>query len=144
MSTCMLSKRDIADLATGAIEGGISYWCSELQYIQRDENGEWQPMTQAQLDQYTEPRYDDPEFWEGDKRGVMLTSMYDEDAGIMKRPLTASSLRGAFKYQPKHNKWQSDNWFPKLCKLLHKPGDYDAGDADTIVQIAVMGEVVYA
>jgi len=143
MSLCMMSKRDMADLAVTAIEGGIGYWCDKIEYVQRDAHGEWQPMTEETLSAFDEPRYDDENFWEGDIRGVLLSTQYPEDADVIKRPLTASSIRKAFKYQPKHNKYSSKNWFPKLCKLLHKPGDYDCGDADTIVQIAVMDEVVY-
>jgi len=143
MCVCMLSKRDMADLAVTAMEGGISYWCSEFEYVERDDQGGWQVMSDERRQSFSSPAYDAEDFWEGDKRGIRLTTQYDEDSDVVLRPLTASSIRKAFKYQPPKNKYPSKNWFPKLCKLLHSSGDYDADDADTIVQIAVMDEVVY-
>ena len=144
MYVCMLSKRGIADLAVTAIEGGINYWCNLVYPVERDGHGEWINITKDRMEQFDSPAYDDPNFWKADQRGYLMVPVNDEDRDLVKRPLTANSLRGAFKHQPKQVNGQSNNWFGKLCKTLHNPGQYDAGDADTIVQIAVMDEVVYA
>jgi len=141
---CTLSKRDMADLAVTALEGGIGYWAGEIEYVERDSNGDWQTMSDERRQSFGNPAYDAEEFWHNDSRGIQISTQYDEDQDVIKRPLTLSSIRKAFKYQPPQRRGGSKNWFPKLCKTLLNPGEYDCSDADTIVQIAVMDEVVYA
>lgn len=141
--SCRLTQQDMAELAVTAIEGGIDYWCDRIEYVERDDRGEWVPMSDERRTSIGNPAYAEAELWDGDRMGVMLYTQYPEDQSEILRPLTASSIRKAFKYQPPKNRHQSKNWFPKLCRLLHEPGQYDAGDADLIVQIAVMDSVVY-
>jgi hypothetical protein len=138
----MLDKRGLADLVVTAIEGGISYWCDEIEYVERDDKGEWQVMSTERRESFGNPAYDSPELWEGDKRGLKLTSRYPDDQDAILRPLTASSIRKAFKYQPPKNKYTSPNWFKKVVAEFARD-NADAGDADVIVQVAVMDEVVY-
>lgn len=142
MCTVSLSKREIADLVVTAVEGGIGYWAREIEYVERDDHGEWQVMSDERRKSFGNPAYDAPELWENDRRGIRITTDYDEDQEMILRPLTESSIQKAFKYQPPKRKGTSNNWFPKMIRLIIE-GQYDASDADTIVQIAVMDEVVY-
>jgi hypothetical protein len=134
---------DIADIVITAMEGGSVYWCDKAEAVARDEHGDWQPIEGDQYDSFVVDGvgpYANPEFWDNDKRGYKMHDEYDE--AWIPKVLTLSALLKATQYQPPHNKHQSDNWFRKVVDSVIT-GDFDAGDADTLVQVAVFGEVVY-
>lgn len=140
----VVTQKDIAYWVITAFEGGSTYWCDSAEAVARDKNGEWQALTGDAYDQYVENGigpYANPEFWENGLRGYRL---YDpcEEAWVP-TVLTMASIRHALNnYQPPKKRGISQNWFRKVVDRLIDE-DYDAGDADTIVQIAVFGEVVY-
>ena len=136
-----VTQQDIADWVTTAFEGGSNYWIDQVEVVQRDSQGQWQPLSgdaisALQIDGVGP--YANPEFWVNDSRGYRIT--YDEEA--IKKVLTASSLVKAFGYQPKIFKGQCKNWFRKVCDQMLSE-NYDAGDADIMVQVAILNEVVY-
>jgi hypothetical protein len=53
-----------------------------------------------------------------------------------------SAIKKALHYQPPKRKGESNNWYRKVVDRLLSE-DYDAGDADALVQVAVFGELVY-
>lgn len=139
-----VNQQDIADWVITAFEGGITYWCDKAEAVKRDESGQWVRVLGDDYNQWlTEDScspYANPEFWFNDSRGYRLYDPYDEK--WVEKVLTASALIKAFKYQPPKNKHMSPNWFRKVCDRMLSE-DYDAGDADTLVQVAVFNELVY-
>lgn len=139
----VVTQKDIAYWVITAFEGGITYWCDGAEAMERDENGQWQKLTG---DRYVANQIDgcgpyaNPEFWENGLRGYRLYDPYEQK--WCDHVLTMAAIRKALNYQPPKRKGISTNWFRKVVERLVEE-DYDAGDADTIVQIAVFGEVVY-
>lgn len=134
----------IADWVVTGFEGGCSYWCDKAEAVKRDQNGEWVLL---HADDYNDwlcedgcSPYANPEFWDNGKRGYRLYDPYDEK--WCEHVLTMSSLLKALNYQPAKSQHTTSNWFRKVVDRLIDE-DYDAGDADTLIQIAVLGEVVY-
>lgn len=147
-SEATVTDQLIADIVITAFEGGSVYWCEGAQAVERDENGDWYEMIGEQYTQYQIDgvgAYANPEFWENDKRGYRLTTDEGEE---IKKVLTLASLLKALRWQqPKPTPAEkrlgsSSNWFRKLVDRVVAE-DYDAGDADTLVQVAVFNEVVY-
>lgn len=136
-----VTDQQIADWVVTAFEGGISYWCEAATCVQRDQHGDWEELTGAGYDAYVVDRvgpYANPEFWDNDKRGYRITT----DEGTQKKVLTLSAIMKALNYQPKQVKGQSNNWYRKVTtRLLGE--NYDADDADILVQVAIFNEVIY-
>lgn len=133
----------IADWVVTAFEGGILYWAAEVYCVERDEHGEWKGTPTERYKSFMKGGcgpYTNPDFWDNDKRGYRIYDI-NEEAWIPK-VLTLAGLLKALKYQPKRVKGQSNNWFKKVVRRLVNE-DYDADDADILVQIAVFNEVVY-
>ena len=133
----------ISDWIITAFEGGITYWCNNVECVERDGDGQWKGLPHERYESFKKDGcgpYANPEFWENDSRGYQLLPD-DEDEPVSK-VLTLAALLRALKHQPKQVKGQSDNWFRKVITRLIGE-DYDAGDADTLVQVAVFNEVVY-
>jgi len=133
----------IADAVSTAFEGGITHWCGEAVAVERDNHGEWQIATTALFNsligENSGPLYSIPEFWDNDKRGYRLTNDQGDE---IKKVLTLSAIRNALQYQPPNQKGISNNWFRKIVDRTVSE-DYDADDADILVQIAVFNELVY-
>ena len=143
-----VTDQDIADWVTTAFEGGVSYWCPNAEAVVRNDQGQWVPMSAGHMRAIEEaatpnhlgyPVYALPHFWDNDKVGYRLT---DDEGEVVPKVLTLAAVLKAFKYQPKQTKGTSGNWFRKICDRLISE-DYDADDADNLVQVAVFGEVVY-
>ncbi len=133
----------IAEWVITAFEGGTSYWASEAECVERDEHGKWQGIPTERYQSFMKDGcgpYTNPEFWENDSRGYALYDQYEE--AWIPKVLTLAALLKALKHQPKQVKGQSNNWFRKVVRRLVSE-DYDAEDADILVQIAVFNEVVY-
>ncbi len=138
-----ITDQDIADIVITAFEGGITYWCSDVIPVERDEHGDWQALEGEYYTQYVVDgvgAYANPEFWDNDKRGYQLHDFEAEED--VKKVLTLSAIMKAMHYQPKQQQGISDNWFKKVVSDIVTE-NYDAGDADCIVQVAVFGELVY-
>ena len=87
-----VTDQDIADWVITAFEGGIGYWCDEIEPVERDENGDWYEMigesyTQWQVDGVG--AYANPLFWDNDKRGYRLKT---DEGEVVKKVLTLASL----------------------------------------------------
>lgn len=144
----IVTDQNVADWVTTAFEGGMTYWCPNAEAVVRNDYGQWVPMSAGAMreieaaapeDSSGYPLYALPHFWDNDKVGYRLTTDEDE---VVKKVLTLASVLKAFSYQPKQTKGLSDNWFRKVCARLISE-DYDADDADALVQIAVFNELVY-
>ena len=139
-----VTQKMISDWVITAFEGGCSYWCDKAEAVKRDEQGQWVRVLGDDYDQWLcedgcSP-YANPEFWENGMRGYRLFDPYEEK--WCDHVLTMAAIRKALNYQPPKNKHHSPNWFRKTVRSLVEE-DYDAGDADTLVQVAVFGELVY-
>jgi len=135
---------DVAYWVITAFEGGSSYWCNKAEAVKRDQDGKWVRILGDDYDQWlcedgVSP-YANPLFWENGARGYRMWDEYEEK--WCDHVLTLSSIQKALKYQPPKHQGQSRNWFRKTVDSLITE-DYDAGDADTLVQVAVFGELVY-
>ena len=133
----------IADWAITAMEGGLGYWCDTARAVERDDHGDWQELKGERRDEFVVDGvgpYACPEFWYADSRGYQLYDPYEEE--WVPKVLTLAGMLKALKHQPKLRKGVSDNWFRKVVDRLISE-QYDAVDADTLVQIAVFNEVVY-
>lgn len=109
----VLTPQEVADIVVTAFEGGISYWCGSAQQV----GGA--PTT-------VRPWYSDPDFYTQPFE-IVLTDLETDD----EYSLTSENLQKAFR------EISSD-----LLKAIIS-GDYDAWDADTIIQLAVFGQVVF-
>lgn len=139
----VITDQLIADWVVTAFEGGITYWCHNVECVERDKNGLWQEIEGERYDALMIDGcgpYVNPDFWSYDQRGYRLYDPYEE--AWVPKVLTMSALLKALKYQPPKSEHQSPNWFRKTVRSLIDE-DYDAGDADTLVQVAVFGELVY-
>jgi len=133
----------IAEWVITAFEGGMTYWADEVECVERDANGDWQGLPTERYESFKLDGcgpYTNPEFWENDSRGYRIYDLYEE--AWIPKVLTLASLLKALKHQPKQVKGQSNNWFKKVVRSLCNE-QYDAGDADILVQVAVFNEVVY-
>ena len=138
-----VTDQDIADWVITAFEGGITYWCEDVRPMQRDAHGDWQELTGEGYTQFQIEGvggYANPEFWDNDSRGYQLYDMHEEK--WVTKVLTLSSLLKALNWQPPKNKHASPNWFRKVVDSMVTE-NYDAGDADCLVQVAVLGDLVY-
>jgi hypothetical protein len=107
------------DILTTAIEGGVNYWAQVLDYHWNDA---------------------DP-----DKRRAVLIATDDPDRGELEVTLAKiNTVLNRLKY--------TGIPFREACGkgTLHKAictdgedGDFDADDADAIIQLAVLGEIIY-
>jgi hypothetical protein len=120
------SARDelLADLFTTALEGGIGYWssCSEYHWStdgQADLRGFFAVVTDSTVEVEDDPP----------------THRIDRDTIVKGYGLATTTWR---------NKvfWSSGEK-PPLVITDDTDWDYDAGDADAIVQLGLFGEVVY-
>lgn len=138
------TDRDIAFWVITAFEGGSTYWCDRAEAVIRDaETGAFRPLTKDEYGMYAKggvAPYANPEFWDNGKRGYRMWDEYEENWAD--HVLSMASIKKALHYQPPKRKAVSNNWFRKVVDRLLSE-DYDAGDADTLVQVAVFGEVVY-
>ena len=142
MGRCRMNKKDLTDLVITAFEGGIDYWCFRArEYVAIEKVGDktrYRVMTKEERaewrDEYGCGPYTNADFWEGKKRGYALWFEEGEKPVL----LTMTKLRKAF-----DNEYFDDELGKKVLKRFANPGEADAWDADTLVQIAVFGEVVY-
>lgn len=114
-TTQCITQEQLDDVLTTAFEGGITYWCNEVK------EAEW--------------------------------STTSEPAQYLSEVLTRGGtlqLHDSSEYNPKtgcvSGKWYSLSIDMLLKAFEDKPFDfdnYDAGDADEIVQKAIFGEVIY-
>lgn len=133
----------IADWVITAFEGGSTYWFDKAECVKRDQKGEWVRVLGDDYDQWVEDGvgpYANPEFWDNDSRGYRLYDTYEE--AWVSKVLTMSAMLKALKYQPPKQKHVSPNWFSKTVRSLIDE-EYDAGDADALIQVAVFNELVY-
>jgi hypothetical protein len=138
-----ITDQTIADLVITAFEGGITYWCDSARAVERDDHGDWQLVEGDRYDSFKLDGcgpYTNPEFWDNDKRGYRLHDQYDEVE--IPKVLTLSAILNALHHQPKDAKGTPMNWMRKLVDRVVEE-QYDAEDADTLVQIAVFNHVVY-
>jgi hypothetical protein len=121
-----LSEREqfFSDVLTTAVEGGINYWAAVSNYCFEDEDGNDVPasVTVHEMDDETGD-YKEP--------GVPITTK-EIGAAITK------ILGEEMKYIP--SRTRADIF---AASIENDAGDIDADIADTIMQIAVLGEVTY-
>jgi len=137
------TDRDLAYWVITAMEGGIGYWCDKAEPVERGDDGQFYEMigdsyTQWQIDGVG--AYANPLFWENGKRGYRLWDEYEQ--AWIPEVLTMTSIQKALQFKPKKVKGQNPHWFRKVVDRLLSE-DYDAEDADTLVQVAVFRELVY-
>lgn len=138
-----LSKKDMADLLVTAWEGGSNYWVEYADYVppkgmKRDELRRiaWENLPQ-----------EEKEFWKTSE-GVPLYSML---------PYLPPSVKWKIKFKPIENEppkyLTPENMREASSKLIKKDyahifarikdENYDAGDADAWLQMALFGDVIF-
>lgn len=137
-----LSNEDIANIVITAFEGGISYWCDRAEAIKLEPSmGGWRRVLGDEYNSLLTENgcspYANPDFWAVDNYGYKLHDQLEE-ADVPKM-LTATCIAMALQKLADSDK----QWNQRLAARLLEPGDYDASDADTLIQVAVFGEVVY-
>ncbi len=149
-SEATISDQLISDIVVTAFEGGSTFWCDQAQCVERDDNGDWQLV---EGDRYKALKttdgcgpYANPEFWDNDKRGYRLHDQYEEQ-NVPKTLTMAAILKALQWQQPKPTPQQKQygmnpNWYRKVVDRVLSE-EYDAGDADIVVQIAVFNDYVY-
>lgn len=135
-----LSLQDVANIMITAFEGGISYWCPSAQAVELTASG-WQQLVGQR---YDEQRIDgcgpyaNPSFWDKTdiKRGYILFHDPDEEGHFQKieRVVTVNRIGSAITKLNQIN--------PEVAMRIVTE-QYDANDADVLIQVAAFEEVVY-
>lgn len=115
----------LCDLFTTALEGGINYWASVSEYRWEDENGE-----------------------DGDNSLDFRAVIHDEESGDPDSLVTVTIVTMRRGYRLATGEWRkkihwSSGEAPPFIVTDDTEWDFDAGDADCILQLGVFGEVVY-
>ena len=116
------------DWVVTALEGGIGYWSDRLEY--------WPPALYEELKGKKIPGVDGPlyadfEFWE---RGGEIT-LFDAEAPLSAKPFcNRLTIQRVLEVLP--------NMHMPIANRLFK-GEYDAEDADYLVQMAIFKEIVF-
>jgi len=120
-----ITAQMVADWVTTAYEGGIQYWATTQAYLDKALFAE---LEADDLSSY--PVYARPEYWE---RGGE-SELYDAETGkvFIDGVVSMASIAQAFHKLPEYR-----------VKNLLDDGQYDAEDADVLIQTAVLGEVVF-
>lgn len=114
-----LTQQEIDDLLVTAFEGGITYWCRNIKVNKWPEGARYASDVPS--------------------RGGVLTIAIDEvdDLGdVVEYQLTLDDVIRGIKMFCESRMLHPETLFGDF-------GDYDAIDADCIVQFAVFGEIVY-
>ena len=113
----IVTNEDIDDIMCTALEGGINYWCYKAEVV-----GEY-------LGEYGHEQI---------ARGGTL-ELYDmEDDAVYE--LTCKKLLNGIKLAVEHGYYNDYGWYGGTCL---DTCNVDACVADTIVQLAIFGEVIY-
>ena len=129
-----ITSDDIANMVITAFEGGISYWCGEVELVEFTVGGGWEPVPQKRYDTLMIDGcgpYANPELWDSDTIGYRLTT--DEGEVIPVILCTPTIIKALNHPLPRYEDC--------IKRLLAE--DYDAWDADNLVQSAVFNEIVY-
>lgn len=133
-----LSNEDIANIVITAFEGGSNYWMEGASSAMLTASG-WHTMSN---DQHVLWRTEDgfgpyanPTFWENDARGYVVRIEDNESATYV---LTARRISDALQYMANDENLRVND---VAARLLNE--DYDADDADYLIQMSVFDEVVY-
>lgn len=116
------NNQRMMDILTTAIEGGCAYWMNEEDDcrnvgVMRDSD-----LNVTQMDCETNI----------------------DGKGWVKHTITATEIRKALNEAPTMPGKFINDYVIKRCKvMLDGDGDYDAGDADTAVQLALFKDIVY-
>lgn len=109
-----ISQQDIDDIMVCALEGGINYWCGEVEVV-----GE-------HLGEYASEQI---------SRGGKLI-LHDAESNDKWTLTRADFLNGVKRYVERGNHITLDDGSIDTCNI-------DANDADCIVQLALFGDIVF-
>lgn len=112
----------LADVLTTAVEGGVNYWASVSEY-------KWQDRAPADVYAVIHDQEDDEP---GAGHRVTIDTIAHGLSTLRRARATEAWL-------------QSESWRRVLDsdRTNGDEGDFDAGDADCIVQAGIFGEVIY-
>lgn len=113
MTTVCLSGEDIDDIVGIALDGAISYWCSEANVV-----GEY-------LGKYTSEQIS--------RGGTLILQDAEEDTQY---ELDLEKFLKGFQMYLTQYSIPIDDHHPDL-------GDFDACAADSVIQLAIFGEIIY-
>lgn len=131
-----ITTDDIANMVITAFEGGISYWCDLAVPVKlAATNTGWEPIEGNEYERMKIDGcapYANPVFWETENVGYKLHDEYDEDwvPVILTRDTILKALNHPL-----------PGYEDSIRRLLAE--EYDAADADVLVQSAIFNEVVY-
>ena len=123
-----LSQRDkfYLDILTTAVEGGINYWAEIHHYKWRDADGGTDVEAHAVLT--------DAEALDGKMHTVCLATI--------RKGINLLRNGGGHHIKPAPE-WFHKKWRDAYAGCGDASWDFDAGDADCVVQAGLFGEVVY-
>ena len=113
-----------------AIEGGINYWARVLHY-NPDMNTDTLP------------------FYFGDECRAVVVEDEDGaesktiDTATIRKAMSKLSKGGGYRPDGTAPEWWTKKWRKAYKECADGSWDFDASDADTVVQVAIFGEVVY-
>ena len=131
-----VSAKDLAYWVTTAFEGGSNYWIDYANPVERTASG-WHNIgndtakARIGLKPDEGPLYAEGKFWSDKELGYVI-QVEDED---LPKVLTANRVLAGF------GRLVKDGRHKVVASLLD--GQYDAEDADLLIQYAMFDEVVY-
>lgn len=111
----------LLDLFTTALEGGINYWswCKEYHWMNPDESSDYKGFRALIAEEDGEDQV-----------------AYTIDRDVLLRGYTLATTAWR-----ENIRWSSEK--PPVVVTRNTDWDFDAGDADCIVQLGLFGQVVY-
>jgi hypothetical protein len=129
-----LSPQSVMDILTTAIEGGINYWCEsflfEVETGDTSGDGVWDSASYREM-------CDEPDFLCNARFTIVEIEPSDDGDGRHVR--TWEQLKDAFQAMADRDCDSRERM--ALCNFLSD--EYDANDADVLIQWLVWGKVIY-
>jgi len=115
-------------ILTTAIEGGISYWATVLKYSpdMHDDTLDLGPACSATILDSEDPG-----------------TRYDLNTATIRSAMAKLHKGGGYRPDGTSPDWWAKKWRAAYRDCATGEWDFDASDADVVVQVAVFGEVVY-
>ena len=128
--THALTERDILDILTTAIEGGIGYWaCLDNTHPDWEEaRKQWKVEHNDEIPCYCDVAY------QVMKNGKAVILIDEEDNNTEYQLTLEKFIEGCAKFSA---------WKGKDIHKMMKESDFDSWDADGIIQFALFGEWIY-
>lgn len=132
-TTSTFSEEHLSNILIAAFEGGVGYWCQIFKYQKPD--GAVPPAEIADMLEFKHgwlPLVEGCGLWLEDAENP---GKNNPDAEFQRTKLDRAALENGLTLCAKYH--------PNVFARIMDDGQYDAGDADIVIQLAIMGGVAF-